>query len=117
MQRQKEFTSSPSPADILKLQARVLNGLHFEKAERKIFYSRQRTYECGDPAGRLLAYLAHLDHRPPTVVSLRNTDGALLTDPEVVAEEFRSFASLYWSATENPREKVATLSASIVTHP
>ena len=48
-------------------------------------------FESGERAGRLLAYLAHLDHRPPTVVSLRSSAGVLITDPDAVAEEFRSF--------------------------
>ena len=91
-----------------------MGGLLFERAERKIFYSKQRVYEYGERAGRLLAYLAHLDHRPPTVVSLRSADGVLLTDPDEVVGEFRSFfASLYSSGDAVPRGESAALLADI----
>lgn len=109
---ERTFSNDPSPstADQLKLQARVVNGLHFKKAKRKIFYTKQRSYECRERAGRLLAYVAHLDHKPPTVVSLRTPGGSLLTDPDEVAREFRSFfASLYTSATDKSREEIDTL--------
>lgn len=116
MDIEKEFTDNPSTsmADQLELQARVVNSLHFEKAERKIFYCKQKMYECGQRAGRLLAYLARMDHRPPTVVSLRDTKDILISDPDVVAGEFRSFfVSLYSSSTNNPKEEVETLLAGI----
>lgn len=113
---EKNFTDVPSPSteDHMKLQARIVNNLHFEKAERKIYYSKQRQYKCGERAGRLLAYLAHPDQRPPMVVSLHTTDSALLTDPDEVAGEFRSFfASLYSSATNNPRDEIVSLLSDI----
>lgn len=48
------------------------------------------------------------------MVSLRTADGVLLTDPDMVAEEFRSFfASLYSSITNNSREEIVTLLADI----
>lgn len=98
----------------LKLQTWVVNSLLFEKADRKIFYSKQRMYECEEHAGRPLAYLAHLDHRPPMVVSLRGVRGAVVAEPDAVAEEFRSFfASLYSSVANSPRGEIADMLADI----
>lgn len=93
---------------------RVVNNLLFEKAEKNIYYSKQRHYECGERAGHLLAYLAHLDHKPPTVVSLRTIDGELLTDPDAVVHEFCSFfTSLYSSNTNNSTEEITSFLADI----
>lgn len=48
------------------------------------------------------------------MVSPCTTDGALLTNPEEVAGEFGSFfASLYSSATNNPREEIVSLLSDI----
>lgn len=114
---EKHFTDSPSTstADQLKLQTRVVNLL-FEKAEQKIYYTKQRHYECGEWAGRLLAHhLTHLDHKPPpTVVSRRTADGELLTDPDDVVDEFRSFFTfLYSLATNNSTEEIMSFLADI----
>lgn len=77
---ERSFSENPSPeaASQVKMQARIVNGLHFERAERKIFYTKQKVYECGERVGRILAYLAHLEHKPPTVVTLRDTTGTLI---------------------------------------
>ncbi|XP_077323277.1 uncharacterized protein LOC143956976 [Lithobates pipiens] len=48
-----------------------------------------------------------MDQRPPTVVSLRGSNGTLITDPDAVAEEFRTFyASLYSSVTTAAGDEV-----------
>lgn len=48
--------------------------------------------------GKLLAYLAHRDSRPPVVVSLVGAQRTPITDPSLVAAEFRSYyANLYSS--------------------
>lgn len=98
----------------MKVQARIVNGLHFERAERKIFYTKQKVYECGEPAGHLLAYLAHLEHKPPIVVALRGTTGDLIRDPENVAGEFCSFyTSLYSSTTNNSKQDIADFLSTV----
>lgn len=66
-----EFLSDPTPinASTPKLQTRIVDQLHYEKAKQKHFFSRQRVFEQGERVGKLLAYLAHQDTRPQVVVS------------------------------------------------
>lgn len=51
------------------MQVRLTDQLHLQKAKQGIFFSKQRIYEFGERAGKLLAFMAHLDHKPPVVVS------------------------------------------------
>lgn len=95
-----EFALKPTPSNVLtlKLQTRIVDQLHYEKAKQKHFFSRQRVFEQGERAGKLLAYLAHHDARPPVVVSLLDPQNSPITDPASVAETFRSYyADLYTS--------------------
>lgn len=113
---EREFSSNPTHfnADQLKQQTRIVSNMHFEKAERNIFYAKQRLYECGERAGRLLAYLAHMDLRPPTVVSLQSTNGEMISEPDRVAGEFRSyFMSLYTSTVDNTSEDTEALLSTV----
>lgn len=86
---EQAFRLNPSVDTVLsvKVQSRLVNTLHFEKAKQKIFFCKKRIFEYGEWAGRLLAYLAHLDHRPPVVVSLVDPTGQQITDPDLVAGE------------------------------
>ncbi|XP_073465156.1 NACHT, LRR and PYD domains-containing protein 3-like [Aquarana catesbeiana] len=93
------FMSDPTPNNVsaLKFQTRIVDQLHYEKAKQKLF-SRQRVFEQGERAGKLLAYLAHQDSRPPVVVSLMDAQDTPITDPSSVAAAFRSYhANLYSS--------------------
>lgn len=112
----KAFSDHPSTetANRVKLQMRIVNGLHFERAERKIFYIKQKVYECGERAGRLLAYLAHMEHKPPTVVALRDHTGDLIQDPDGVVDVFRAFyASLYSSKTDKSKQEITDFLSNI----
>lgn len=65
-------------------------------------------------AGKLLAYMAHLDHSPPVVVQLRLEAGLILTNSAQVAHEFRRFYSdLYTSKTSRPLNDLHLLLQSI----
>lgn len=77
----------------VKLQAHTVTQLYTEKAKQHIFFCKQRVYEQGEKAGKLFAYLAHLDNRPPVVVSLTEPDGINVTDPSQVAAKFKQFYS------------------------
>lgn len=63
----------PSPYNLhrVKLQARTVN----------VFFCKQRVFQLGERSGKLLAYLAHLNDKPPVVVSLVTPEGVTLTDP------------------------------------
>lgn len=106
----REFSLDPTlaKASLLKLQTRVLDQLLFEKANQKLFFSRQRVFEQGERAGKLLAYLARQDVSPPVVVSLTDPQGTKISDPETVTNIFRRYyADLYSSkvrvAAQGPR--------------
>lgn len=73
----------------VKLQTRVINNIHIEKARLQVFFFKQRVYEHGEQAGKLLAYLAHLNDKPPVVVSLLTPQGDTVTDSPQVAARFQ----------------------------
>lgn len=83
---QNQNSPTAANASLVHKQSRLTNQLHFEKAKQGIFFSKQRVYEHGERAGKLRAYMAHLDHKPPVVVSLQTASGVKTTDPEQVAE-------------------------------
>lgn len=45
--------------------------------------------------------MAHLELEPPVVVSLQTASGVKITDPDQVAEEFRSFYSRLYTSTSH----------------
>lgn len=85
----------PSPENLrrVKLQARTMSQLYLEKARQKVFFCKARVYEHVEKAGKLLAYLAHLDDKPKVVVSLTGPDGRMITDPPRMADTFLDFYS------------------------
>lgn len=89
---------SSSTANNLKIQTCQVSQLHIEKAKQHIFCCKQNIFEYGERSGKLLAYLAHLDSHPPVVVSLADSEGNDITEPQQVAEEFGKFyRTLYTS--------------------
>lgn len=104
------FLTDPSAANasLVRLQSRCTDQLHFEKAKQGIFFSKQRIFEHGEHAGKLLAYIAHLDHRPPVVVQLQAASGAEISAPGLMAEEFRRFYSdLYTSTAQHTQTELS----------
>lgn len=91
--------SDPTPINVstLKLQTHIVDQLHYEKAKQKHLFLRQQVFKQGERAGKLLAYLAHQDTRPPVVVSLMDPQKTPM-DPSLVAATFCSYyANLYAS--------------------
>lgn len=80
---EEAYHMHPSPENLgrVKLQARTMSQLYLEKARQKVFFCKARVYEHGEKAGKLLAYLAHLDDKPPVVLSLTGPDGRMMTNP------------------------------------
>lgn len=61
---------------------------------------RQRVFEQGERAGKLLAYLAWQDASPPVVVTLSGPNNDTYSDPSSVAKAFQTYyADLYSSKT------------------
>lgn len=98
---EQTFQSDPTAANatLVRAQSRLTEQLHVEKAKQGIFFNKQRIFEHGERAGKLLAYMAHLEHKPPVIVSLQSASGTRITDPDLVAEEFRSFYSNLYCST------------------
>lgn len=65
----------------VKLQNRLVTQLHIAKARQQVFFCKQRVFEHGEQAGKLLAHLVHLNDKPPVVVSLTAPQGGIITDP------------------------------------
>lgn len=88
LQELEVYNTHPSPENLnkVKMQERVVSQLHIEKAKQGLFFCKTRIYEHGERAGKLLAYLAHLEDKPPIMVSLIGPDGTLITDPTLVAK-------------------------------
>lgn len=108
------YVASPFPAgaDLLKLQTKVVDHLHYEAARRILFFAKQKLFEHGEKAGKLLAYLVHMEDRPPTVISLTGPDGDTFTEPQAVANRFRDFfLQLYTSQTTRPGDQLMDLLA------
>lgn len=101
---EKTFLEAPTAdrADNLKLCSRVLTQLHYEKSKRKLFFHRQRSFEHGERAGKLLAYLIHSEDRPPVVISLRSSSGAIETEPHRVTDIFKKFFHKLYTTTASP---------------
>lgn len=76
---EQEFATNPTPATAaqLKMQSRVVIQLQYTKARQKLF-------EYGEKAGKLLAYLVHSEDRPPVVITLHGPGNQQITDPQSV---------------------------------
>lgn len=94
------YVADPSSAraDHLRLQNRVIDQLQYEAARRKLFFAKQKLFEHGEKAGKLLACLVHSKDKPPTVISLTGPDGGKITDPQAVTNRFRDFFSQLYTS-------------------
>lgn len=102
---ERSFSEDPTPgrADNLKLCSRAIDQLLYEKSKRKLFFHRQKSFEHGERAWKLLAYLVHCEERPPVVISLRSPGNVLVTEPTQVTTLFQDFfIALY--ATKAPSD-------------
>lgn len=61
------------------------------RCARSELFSKQRIFEQGECPRKLLAYLAHLDSRPPVVITLRSDTAGVITDPALIVREFADF--------------------------
>lgn len=95
---ERAFIDNPSVdrANTIRLYSRVITQLQYEKSKRKLFFHKQKLFEHGKRASKLLAYLVACEERPAVVISLSSRGGELVSKPRKVTEIFRDFfASLY----------------------
>lgn len=103
------YATDPNSDNLQKVnsQTRVVNQIHIEKARQQVFFCKQRVFEHGERAGKLLAYLAHLNDKPPVVVSLVTPQGDMVTDPPQVAARFQTFyGDLYKSQSTHSQQDI-----------
>lgn len=82
---------SQTNASLLKMQTRVVNQIQYAKARQKLFFTKQKHFEQGERAGKLLAYLVHSEDKPPVVITLQAPDGQKISDPPTVSSRFGEF--------------------------
>lgn len=90
---------SAAGADQLRLQTRVVDQIQYETARRKLFFAKQKLFEHGEKAGKLLAYLVHNEDKPPTI-ALTGPNGNKITDPQAVTNRFRNSSQEIRSADQ-----------------
>lgn len=98
---EQAYIADPSitNANTLKLQTRVVSQIQYVKAKQKLFFNRQRWFEHGEKAGKLLSYLVHSEDKPPIVITLHDKDRQPITDPFVVSSKFRDFFTELYTST------------------
>lgn len=104
-----EYVSSPTLATLaqLKLQTRAVDQLCQERARYKMLFSKQKVFEHGESPGKLLAYLAHLQTRPPMVITLKSDMMGDITDPALIFQEFEGFfREVYTSKVNYPLHRI-----------
>lgn len=74
---EEAYNTLPTPDNLnnVKLQTREVSELHLKKAKQRLLFCKTRIYEHWQKAGKMLAYLTHLDEKPLMVVSLNEPDG------------------------------------------
>lgn len=98
---ERTFIMDPTPlvGSRLKLEIRVVNQLEREKAQHAWFFTKQRVFEHGEKAGKLLAYLVHVEDRPPVVITLHLPSDEHVSEPRLVARQFREFFQHLYTST------------------
>lgn len=105
------YANNPDPSLYKKrLQYQTeFNLLTSNDAEMQLLNSRQRIFESGDKAGKLLAQQARAAAASGFIPSIKSSSGATTTDPKLINETFSKFYSdLYASSHPN------TSSASVL---
>ena len=104
------YSNNPDPLlykKRLQLQTEF-NLLSTNEAELQLLRSRQRFFESGDRAGKLLAQQARAASASRLIHSIRSTPGVILTDPKSINETFTKFYSdLYTS--DHPQTSTASI--------
>ena len=91
-----------------------LNSILTQKAEFSLFRARQKYFEEGDKAGRLLT--RHIKQREArsTIAAIRTEGGALTRDPREINKTFREFyATLYSSEAQVDQQETHAFLTSL----
>lgn len=109
LEADNSYSNNPDPLlykKRLQLQTEF-NLLSTNEAELQLLKSRQRFFESGDRAGKLLAQQARAASASRLIHSIRSTPGVIITDPKSINETFTKFYSdLY--ASDHPQTSTAS---------
>ena len=78
-----------------------LDRLRSSVAERKRFFTQQAYYEEGEKTGRLLARIARSQQASPAIGAIRDTQGRLVNEPELILAELANFYSELYKARDD----------------
>lgn len=97
LEQQHKIAQSPDLLKSLMEARRLLDSLLTDKAERCLRFTRQRYYEHGARATRLLAFQLRKQQSSRVVTKIKSsTPPKMLTDPVEISEAFANFyKSLY----------------------
>ena len=111
------YATAPTPAlykERLQLQSKF-DLLSTSKTQKQLILTRQRFFETGDKAGRLLAHQARAATLSRLIPKIKSASGDVTSDPTKICDIFRSFYSDLYSSQcpshvwegDNPLDKIA----------
>ena len=103
------FKQDMSPSNLTNLTRLKyeLNSILTQKAEFSLFRARQKYFEDGDKAGRMLARYIKQREALSNIPAVRAEDGALMFDSKDINRTFRDFyASLYSSELQADQQEI-----------
>ena len=91
-----------------------LNSILTQKAEFSLFRARQKYFEEGDKAGRLLARYIKQREAQSTIPAIRTEGGAVTREPTEINKIFREFYAMhYLSETQVDQQEMHAFLASL----
>lgn len=94
------YASAPTPAlykERLQLQAKF-ELLSTYKTQKQLFVTKQRFFEMGDKAGRLLAHQARAAALSRLIPKIKSATGEVTSDPMEISRTFQEFYSELYSS-------------------
>lgn len=74
------------------------------KVERQFLQTKQRFFEQGDKAGKLLAYQARVASASRRIPRIKSPTGDITTDPTEISDIFSNYYSKLYSSEFSPHD-------------
>ena len=109
-----KVNTSPENLNILTKLKYDFNVIITQKAEFALFRARQKYFEEGDKAGRLLARYIKQREAMSAIPAIRDSEGRLISDPKRINSAFRGFYNhLYTSESIAEQEEITSFLADL----